>query len=80
MPILLDPYGLTDRETGIVLLVCRGISPKEIAHELSISVHTVRDHLKAIFIKSDVNSQPELVARLLTNHSLERFHNTVTHV
>ena len=80
VPILLDSYGLTDRETDIVLLVCRGISTKEIANELSISVHTVRDHLKAIFAKSNVNSRPELVARLFTNHLLEQFHNTVTHV
>ena len=80
VPILLDSYGLTDRETEIVLLVCRGIGTKEIANELSISVHTVRDHLKAIFTKSNVNSRPELVARLFTNHLLERFHDTVAHM
>jgi DNA-binding CsgD family transcriptional regulator len=80
VPILLDSYGLSDRETDIVLLVCRGIGTKEIARELSISVHTVRDHLKAIFAKSHVNSRPELVARLFTNHLLEQFHSTVTHV
>jgi DNA-binding CsgD family transcriptional regulator len=80
VPILLDSYGLSDRETEIVLLVCRGIGTKEIAYELSISVHTVRDHLKAIFAKAKVNSRPELVARLFTNHLLERFHRTVTHV
>ncbi len=80
VPILLDSYGLSDRETDIVLLVCRGIGTKEIAAELSISVHTVRDHLKSIFDKANVNSRGELVAGLFTSHFLERFHTSVLHV
>ncbi|MBT8241151.1 MAG: helix-turn-helix transcriptional regulator, partial [Acidimicrobiia bacterium] len=58
---------------------CRGIGTKEIAAELSISVHTVRDHLKSIFDKANVNSRGELVAGLFTNHFLERFHASVLH-
>lgn len=80
VPILLDSYGLTDRETDIVLLVCRGIGTKEIAGERSISVHTVRDHLKSIFEKSGVSSRGELVARLFSNHVRELFEDKVTHV
>jgi DNA-binding CsgD family transcriptional regulator len=80
VPILLDSYGLSDRETDIVLLVCRGIGTKEIAAELSISVHTVRDHLKSIFDKANVNSRGELVAGLFTSHFLERFHTSVLHM
>ncbi len=79
VPILLDSYGLSERETDIVFLVCRGISTKEMAAELSISVHTVRDHLKSIFEKAGVNSRGELVAGLFTNHLLDRFHTTVVH-
>ncbi len=79
VPILLDSYGLSERETDIVFLVCRGISTKEMAAELSISVHTVRDHLKSIFEKAGVNSRGELVAGLFTNHLLDRFHATVVH-
>lgn len=80
VPILLDSYGLSDREIGIVLLLCRGIGTKEIATELTISVHTVRDHLKTIFAKADVNTRAELVARLFTSHMLEPFHTSVVHV
>lgn len=80
VPILLDAYGLTARETDIVLLLCRGVGTKEIAAELSISVHTVRDHLKAIFEKAEVNSRGELVAQLFSNHVLSDFHSTVAHV
>jgi DNA-binding CsgD family transcriptional regulator len=80
VPILLDSYALTSRETDIVLLLCRGIGTKEIAGELSISIHTVRDHLKAVFEKAGVNSRGELVAQLFSNHVLADFHHTVAHV
>ncbi len=79
VPILLDSYGLSERETEIVLQLCRGIGTKEIAGELMISVHTVRDHLKTIFDKAGVNSRGELVARLFSSHVLERFHSSVVH-
>jgi DNA-binding CsgD family transcriptional regulator len=78
--ILLDSYGLTTRETDIVLWLCRGLSTKEIAAELMISAHTVRDHVKAIYEKAGVSSRGELVAGLFTSHVLDRFHDTVEHV
>jgi DNA-binding CsgD family transcriptional regulator len=78
--VLLESYGLTARETEIVLRLCRGWSTKEIAAELVISSHTVRDHLKAIYEKAQVNSRGELVAGLFSNHVLDRFHETVSHV
>ena len=66
--------------TDIVLLLCQGIGTKEIAAELMISVHTVRDHLKSIFDKAGVNSRGELVAGLFSNHVLSQFHGAVVHV
>ncbi len=77
MPVLLDSYGLTPRETDLVLALCRGLGTKELAAELVISVHTVRDHLKAVFEKSGVNSRGELVAKLFTSHVLGSIHETV---
>lgn len=80
VPILLDSYGLTAREADISLLLCQGLGTKEMAAELSISVHTVRDHLKAIFDKAGVNSRGELVAQLFSNHVLSQFHHAVATV
>jgi DNA-binding CsgD family transcriptional regulator len=80
VPILLDSYGLTERETSIALLLCRGLSTREIAAELIISPHTVRDYVKAIYEKADVSSRGELVARLFFSHLFDRFHSVVTHV
>ena len=70
IPLLLESYGLTHRETEIVLSLCRGLSTREISAELGISAHTVRDHLKSIFDKTHVTSRGELVAGLFTSHVL----------
>jgi len=50
---------------------------KEIAAELSLSAHTVRDHVKAIFRKCNVNSRGELVARLFAEHLRPAFEESV---
>jgi DNA-binding CsgD family transcriptional regulator len=76
---VLKSYGLTPRETEIVLLLARGLSAKEIAAELAISGHTVRDHVKTIYAKAGVGNRGELVATLFANHVLDRFHDSVTH-
>jgi DNA-binding CsgD family transcriptional regulator len=78
--LLLESYGLTPRETEILFRLCRGLTTKEIAAELVISSHTVRDHCKAIYEKAHVNSRGELVAQLFSNHVLDRLHAAVTHV
>lgn len=80
VPILLDSYGLTDREAEIVVLLARGFSTKEVAAELCLSPHTVRDHVKVIFEKAEVNSRGELVARLFGEHLLDAFHAAVNRV
>jgi DNA-binding CsgD family transcriptional regulator len=68
VPILLESYGLTQRESEIVPLLARGLSTKDIAAELCISRHTVNDHMKLIFAKCDVTSRGELVAKLFAEH------------
>lgn len=62
--IVADAHDLTDRERQVVALVARGAGTREIAGELYVSHHTVRDHLKAIFAKGRVSTRGELVATL----------------
>lgn len=78
VPILLESFGLTEREVGIVTVLARGSTTKEIAAELSLSAHTVRDHVKAIFDKVGVNSRGA-IARVFTGHLLDGCHAAVTH-
>ena len=54
-------YGLTPTEARVVAAVVRGDGGAAAASELGMSVNTFRRHLKSIFVKVDVDRQPELV-------------------
>jgi DNA-binding CsgD family transcriptional regulator len=60
-------HALTAREAEVAELLCAGMAAKEVARELVISVHTVRDHVKAIHRKVGVRSRAELLVRLLVS-------------
>jgi DNA-binding CsgD family transcriptional regulator len=80
VPILLEYFGMTERETEVVFLLARGLSTKEIAAELCISTHTVNDHIKVIFTKAGVSSRGELVARLFADYVREPYRAAVAHL
>jgi DNA-binding CsgD family transcriptional regulator len=67
-PIIVQAYDLSDREQQITRLIARGAGTAEVADELFLSTHTVRDHVKAIFQKVRVSSRGALVAKLFTEH------------
>jgi DNA-binding NarL/FixJ family response regulator len=58
---------LTERETEILQLICKGLSFAEVAGTLNVSPHTVVAHVKRIYRKLAVHSRGEAVfeARLL---------------
>jgi DNA-binding CsgD family transcriptional regulator len=62
--LLFAAYELTAREREVCQEVIAGRSSAEIAARLTISVHTVGDHLKSVFGKVGVRSRGELVAKL----------------
>ena len=51
-----ENYELSDREREVLVLVAQGLSSKEIADRLSISIHTVNSHRKNITRKTDIKS------------------------
>jgi len=56
---------LTDREMEVLKLVTKGLSNKDIADELCLSVRTVQGHLANIFNKLRVGSRTEAVVHAL---------------
>ena len=63
-PLLMSIYGLTERERQVTQQVLMGGSTTELARQLGMSPHTVQQHLKKIFEKTDVSSRGELVAKI----------------
>ena len=51
---------LTEREKGIAASVARGLTNKEIASEMAISVRTVENHISHILDKKSFNNRVEI--------------------
>jgi DNA-binding CsgD family transcriptional regulator len=62
--LIAHDLGISEREAEVAALLSAGYDLRAIAVMLNISVHTVRTHLKAIFSKTGVRSQAELIQRI----------------
>jgi DNA-binding NarL/FixJ family response regulator len=56
--------GLTDREREVLKALAEGQFYKEIADNLSISINTVRKHIKGVYEKLHVHTRHEAVAKI----------------
>ena len=61
-------YNLTQREKDILFCLTQGYSYKMIASQLQLSIDTVRFYIKQIYLKLQVNSAPEAIAKALREH------------
>ena len=68
--------GLTARESEVAAFLAQGLSNREMAEALSISEHTVKSHLKAIFQKTGVASRAQAVARISDDSGFRRISRT----
>lgn len=58
-------FTLTKRETEIIDYLAKGFLDKEIADSLGLSLHTVKNHLKNIYLKMKVNNRLEAIIEYL---------------
>jgi DNA-binding CsgD family transcriptional regulator len=57
--------GLSARETELLGHLAAGADTRAIAQQMFLSVHTVQDHLKSIFAKTETRNRRALLARAL---------------
>lgn len=60
---------LTPRETEVLTAIAEGLSNKEIARRLDISLHTVKFHIESLLRKLDARSRAEAVAKTLARRA-----------
>lgn len=56
------PTHLTGRELEILYLLSQGLSNKDIAHRLSVTIRTVKFHTGNIYARLGVRSRSEAIA------------------
>jgi DNA-binding CsgD family transcriptional regulator len=60
-----QPVSLSPRELEMLSLIVEGLTAKEMADQLSVSIHTIDSHTRHLFKKLDVRSRAAAVARAL---------------
>jgi DNA-binding CsgD family transcriptional regulator len=58
-------FALSARETQLLEHLATGSDTKALAEQLFLSQHTVQDHLKSIFAKTETRTRPGLLSRAL---------------
>ena len=73
--ILIRDEELTDAEWRVAELVARGLSNKEIAVELVLSVRTIESHVSRILAKKNFSNRVEIARQILSQQSSEHLPN-----
>lgn len=71
-----EPDRLTPRELQVLRLIAAGLSNKEIAARLSVSVATVKTHLEHILQKLQVSDRTQAAVQAVTRGLLDQFGNS----
>ena len=62
-------FGFTARERELLSLLAIGSDTRALARQMSVSEHTIQDHLKAIFVKTGSRDRITLLSRALGTRS-----------
>ncbi|MBI5643616.1 MAG: response regulator transcription factor [Deltaproteobacteria bacterium] len=61
---------LSEREKGIIGLICKGYKNREIAQKLNVSEPTVKAHLTRMFLKLKIRTRSELITFAVKNNQM----------
>lgn len=70
LDLLRSAYSLTHAEARLASLLAQGLTIDETTESLCISRHTVRAHLRALFLKTGVSRQADLVRKVLSGPAM----------
>ena len=70
---LKEKYKMTPAEIRLSKYLVQGLTLAEIADEIGVRIHTVRNQLKSIFSKTGTSRQSELVSRLLSSQTISEY-------
>ena len=65
LDLYLRSHALSPRERELVTLLAQGHPTKEVAIRMFLSEHTVQDHVKSIFAKTNTHNRRTLLAHAL---------------
>jgi DNA-binding CsgD family transcriptional regulator len=51
------PTDMSDRELEVLALLARGLTTEQMAEELVLSIHTVRNHIRSVMAKLDAHTR-----------------------
>jgi len=68
-------FQLSPREKEVLDKICGGNTPKEIAYELELSLHTVQEYLRSVMRKLKVNRTTDLVVFAIQKGLYNPSHN-----
>lgn len=60
-------YKLSTRENEVLIQICQGATPKEIAAKMGLSLHTIHHFIRRTMRKMDVNRTIDLVVLAIKN-------------
>ncbi|WP_286425468.1 helix-turn-helix domain-containing protein [Myroides marinus] len=72
--ILREQYQCTDREIEVITCIWDGLSNKDIADKLSITLSTTKQHVSNAYIKLDVKSRSQ--AMIIKNEIIQQSSST----
>lgn len=63
--VVKELFGFTPAEASLAILIANGLTLDEAAEEMGVSRNTIRTFLRAMFAKTGVSRQPQLVSLIL---------------